>query len=83
MSLEKTLLVQPGPGHAPQAISSNQAMSWDHAGPSWQSRAIVGLLRLLAIKKRMASAAAVQKHVRRLALRPASFERRGWAAASR
>ena len=44
----------------------------DDAGPSWQSRCINGLLRLLPIKKRMASAAAVQEHVRRLALRPAS-----------
>ncbi len=71
MSLEKTLLVQPGPGHALQATSRDQA------GPSWQSRAIVGLLRLLPIKKRMASAAAVQEHVRRLALRPASYEPTG------
>ncbi len=71
MSVEKTLLVQPGPGHA------LQAMSGDHAGPSWQSRAIVCLPRLLPIKKRMASAAAVQEHVRRLALRPASYEPTG------
>jgi acetyl esterase/lipase len=44
------------------------------AGPSWQSRGINGLLRLLPIKQRMASAAIVQEQVRRLALRPASYE---------
>ncbi|WP_213774841.1 alpha/beta fold hydrolase [Bradyrhizobium sp. dw_78] len=71
MGVEKTLLMQSRSGHAVQA------MSWDHAGPSWQSRAIVGLLRFLPIKKRMASAAAVQEHVRRLALRPASYEPTG------
>ena len=47
------------------------------AGPSWQSRCINGLLRLLPIKKRTASAAAVQEHVHRLALRPASHEPTG------
>ena len=49
----------------------------DNAGPSWQSRCINALLRLLPIKKRLASAAAVQAHVRRLALRPASYEPTG------
>lgn len=47
------------------------------AGPSWQSRCINGLLRLLPIKKRTASAAAVQEQVRRLALRPASHKPTG------
>lgn len=54
-----------------------QALLWDNAGPSWQSRCINGLLGLLPIKKRLASAAAVQAHVRRLALRPASWEPTG------
>ncbi|MGB7193325.1 MAG: alpha/beta hydrolase fold domain-containing protein [Collimonas pratensis] len=49
----------------------------DGAGPSWQSRCFNGLLRLLPIKKRLASVAAVQEHVRRLALRPASHEPTG------
>jgi epsilon-lactone hydrolase len=49
----------------------------DDAGPSWQSRCINALLRLLPIKRRLASTAAVQEHVRRLALRPASHEPRG------
>jgi acetyl esterase/lipase len=49
----------------------------DEAGPSWQSRYINNLLRLLPIKRRMASAAVVQEHVRRLALRPASYEPTG------
>ncbi len=49
----------------------------DDTGPSWQSRCINGLLRLLPIKKRTASAAAVQERVRRLALRPAAYEPRG------
>jgi acetyl esterase/lipase len=49
----------------------------DDAGPSWQSRCINGLLRLLPIKKQLASAAAVQEYVRRSALRPASHEPTG------
>jgi acetyl esterase/lipase len=49
----------------------------DDPGPSWQSRCINHLLRLLPIKKQMASAAAVQERVRRLALRPASYEPTG------
>lgn len=43
-----------------------------HVGPSWQSRCINAVLRLLPIKQQTASAAAVQAHVRKLALRPAS-----------
>jgi monoterpene epsilon-lactone hydrolase len=62
---------------APQELLS------DDAGPSWQSRCVNGLLRLLPFKKRLASAAVVQERVRRLALRPASDEPTGWAAASR
>jgi acetyl esterase/lipase len=54
-----------------------QELLSDDAGPSWQSRCIIGLLRLLPIKKRLASAAAVQEHVRRLGLRPASYEPQG------
>ncbi|MCI4568902.1 alpha/beta hydrolase [Lysobacter sp. CFH 32150] len=50
-----------------------QGLLSDDAGPSWQSRCINGLLRLLPIKKQTASAAAVQEHVRRLALRPAPY----------
>lgn len=42
--------------------------------PSWQSRVFNRVLRLLPLKKRLASAAAVQERVRRLALRPASYE---------
>lgn len=49
----------------------------DDGSPSWQSRCINGLLRLLPIKRRMASAAAVQEHIRRTALRPASHEPTG------
>jgi acetyl esterase/lipase len=49
----------------------------DDAGPSWQSRCINGLLRLLPIKKQTASAAAVQGYVRKLALRPAAHEPTG------
>ncbi|SEE08460.1 Acetyl esterase/lipase [Rhizobiales bacterium GAS188] len=49
----------------------------DDAGPSWQSCCINGLLRLLPIKKRTASAAAVQEYVRKLGLRPASYEPTG------
>src|SRR5262249_2546809 len=51
--------------------------SSDDAGPSWQSRCINGLLRLLPFKKRWASAAAVQERMRRLASRPASYEPTG------
>ncbi len=72
MSVTKTSLAQQvrEERRIPQDLS-------DEAGPSWQSRCINGLLRLLPIKKRTASAAAVQEHVRRLALRPASHEPRG------
>jgi monoterpene epsilon-lactone hydrolase len=61
-------------------ISSTQQIQEllpDNARPSWQSRCINHLLRLLPIKKRTASAAAVQEHVRKLALRPASYEPTG------
>ena len=54
-----------------------QELLSDDAGPSWQSRCINTLLRLLPIKKRLASAEVVQEHVRRLALRPASHEPTG------
>jgi acetyl esterase/lipase len=49
----------------------------EDAGPSWQSRCATAVLRLLPIKRRMASAAVVQQQVRRLALRPASYEPAG------
>ncbi len=52
-------------GHPQKMLSSD-------SGPSWQSRCITGLLRFLSIKKRTASASAVQRYVRRTALRPAS-----------
>ena len=42
----------------------------DRRPPSWQSRCIVTLLRLLRAKRRLASAAAVQERVRELALHP-------------
>jgi len=54
-------------GRTPREVLS------DDGGPSWQSRCINVLLRLLPIKKQTASAAVVQEHVRRLALRPASY----------
>ncbi|BCG87068.1 esterase [Mesorhizobium sp. 113-3-9] len=57
-------------GRPPQA-------SPDDAGPSWQSRCINALLGLLPFKKRLASAASVRRHARRLALRPASHEPTG------
>lgn len=73
MSVAKTSSAQQvrEDGRTPQELLS------DDAGPSWQSRCINGLLRLLPIKKRTASAAVVQEHVRRLALRPASYEPTG------
>jgi acetyl esterase/lipase len=55
----------------------SQELLSDDAGPSWQSRCIVALLRLLPIKKQLASAANVQQQVRKLALRPASYEPKG------
>ena len=45
--------------------------------PSWQSRCINSLLRLLPIKQQTASVAAVQERVRRLALRPGSYKPTG------
>lgn len=44
------------------------------AGPSWRSLCLNALLRLLPIKKRTASAAAVHDHVRRMAAQPAPHE---------
>ncbi|GLQ95601.1 alpha/beta hydrolase fold domain-containing protein [Dyella mobilis] len=43
------------------------------AKPSWQSQWLNAALRLLPIKKGMASAAAVQAHVRKRVLRPAPY----------
>ncbi|WP_128926070.1 alpha/beta fold hydrolase [Bradyrhizobium guangxiense] len=45
--------------------------------PSLQSRAFNLLLRLLPYKQQLASAEAVQAHVQKLALQPASFEPKG------
>jgi acetyl esterase/lipase len=47
------------------------------APPSWQSRCITGFLRILPIKQKLSSAAAVQEQVRRLALHPASYKPTG------
>lgn len=44
---------------------------------SWQSRCLNDLLELLPIKKQLASAAAVQERVRKLATRPASHVPKG------
>lgn len=46
-------------------------------GPSFRSRCLNGLLRVLPFKQQTASAAAVQAYVRKLALRPASHEPAG------
>lgn len=54
-----------------------QALLPDEAAPSWQSRAVVALLRLFRAKAQLASAAAVHAYVRRSALRPASHEPTG------
>lgn len=43
-------------------------------GPSCQSQALNALLRLLPSRKQLASAEAVQEHVKKLALQPASHE---------
>ena len=59
----------------PHARGDGPAAGWlsDDDVPSWQSRCVNTLLRLLPIKQRMASAAAVQEEVRRLTLRPAPY----------
>lgn len=56
---------------------TSQELLSDDAGPSWQSKCLIALLRLLRVKKQLASAAAVQKHVRKLAKRPASYQPKG------
>ena len=62
---------------SPQDVRNDEgaALALDSAEgePSWQSRVIDRLLRMLSLKKQMSSAAIVQEHVRRLALRPASY----------
>jgi len=54
-----------------------QALLPDDRPPSWQSRCVNALLRLLPAKKLLASAAAVREHVRERTLRPASYEPMG------
>ncbi|AYB31805.1 alpha/beta fold hydrolase [Chryseolinea soli] len=49
----------------------------DNTEPSWQSRCINGLLRLLPIKKQTASADAVRERVRKLTVRKPSHEPTG------
>ena len=49
----------------------------DNTEPSWQSRCINGLLRLLPIKKQTASADAVRERVRKLTLQKPSHEPTG------
>lgn len=71
MNLEKTL---PMPPEQPDAL---QDLLWNRSAPSLQSRCIVALLRLLRVKNRLGSVAAVQAHVRKLALHPASHEPTG------
>jgi epsilon-lactone hydrolase len=73
MHAKKITLTEQVRGHA----GAGQALQPDDAAPSWQSRSLIRLLRLLPTKKRMASAAVVEAHVRRLALRPASYEPAG------
>jgi acetyl esterase/lipase len=87
MTAHVDLIQAPTDGARTRAVSSTQQTpeqgrterEWisDAARPSWQSRCINSVLRLLPIKQRMASAAVVQEQVRRLALRPASFEPKG------
>ncbi|MGH8060667.1 MAG: alpha/beta fold hydrolase [Pseudoxanthomonas sp.] len=67
MTMQQTL----GEAEIPQAALA------DDAAPSWQSRCLNGLLRLLRARKHLASAAAVQADVRRQAMRPASHEPTG------
>lgn len=58
------------------------ALDWDivkeipsnNEAPSFKSRLIVWLLRLFRAKSALASAAVVQEHVRRLAIKPVSYE---------
>ncbi len=69
--------VEAAPGRFSVADGAGRPRSSDDAGPSWQSRCVNGLLHLLPFKKRWSSAAVVQERVRRLALRPASYEPRG------
>ncbi len=52
----------------------------DDTAPSWQSRCITGLSRLLPIRKRTASAAAVQAYVQKRASGPATYQPRGLGA---
>ncbi|MFB6454162.1 alpha/beta hydrolase [Chitinophaga sp. Hz27] len=55
-------------------MNADKLLIKEDQGSSWQSRFFTVLLRLLPIKRQTASAAAVQKRVRKLALRPASYE---------
>lgn len=66
------------PSTSPARADGRLGREWlSDNGPSWQSRGINGLLRLLRIKRRMASAAVVQEQVRRMTMRPASYRPTG------
>lgn len=71
MNVQKTL-----PGQV-EARDTLQAFLWRRSSPSWQSRCILALLRLLRVKRKLGSAAAVQAQVRKLALHPAAHEPSG------
>lgn len=63
---------EPAKHHIPiEEVKSSQSK------PSWQSRVIVAMLRLLRVKKQMSSAAAVQKHVQKLMLHPIPYHPKG------
>jgi len=61
------------PQHISAASGAVHELRSDAPGPSWQSRCLIWLLRMLPIKKQLACAAAVQERVRRLVLRPAPY----------
>ncbi|WGD56222.1 alpha/beta hydrolase fold domain-containing protein [Bradyrhizobium sp. CB1650] len=62
-------------------VAANGNLAWDslsnHASPSLQSRCFNVLLRCLPFKMQLASAEAVQAHVRKLAVQPASHQPTG------
>ncbi|WP_353137875.1 alpha/beta hydrolase fold domain-containing protein [Pseudopedobacter sp.] len=60
-----------------QMESYNQVFSIDESTPSWQTRLVICLLRLLKIKQKKASVPAVKKRLQKLKIQPASYEPKG------
>lgn len=60
-----------------QKETNGEKLWIDETAPSWQSRLLIGLLRMLKIKQRKASVSAVKKRLRKLEIQAASYKPKG------